>query len=322
MRQTRLSIPFLMLAAALLTGCQSQPSSATQPAAGTPKAQPDLGPVAYINGQAVTWAQLQTPLIEAGGGQVLHELMMDRAVEERLAQRGLRVSEDDIEAEQQFLRDTLHRDPDQAQRLLNELRGRRGLGEWRYARLLWRNAGMRKLVRDDVVVTDELLRQAYDERYGDRYEARLIVVGSTVDANNIVRQARDGADFADLALRHSTDSSRLNGGLIPPISPADTTYPQAVRDSVSGMSPGDVSDPILLDDQFAILKLERKIDAQQVRFDDVRPELERLARRGVEQVQMQRLVRDIVARGNVTVLEPALAKSWAEHHKRMTQDGQ
>jgi parvulin-like peptidyl-prolyl isomerase len=303
-----------------LGACQSNPTASTQPAAGV--RQPDLGPVAYVNGQPVTWSQIQTPLIEAGGGQVLVELVMDRSLEQRLAERSLRVSEQDIQAEERLLGETLSRDADQASRLLRELRNRRGLGDWRYAKLLWRNAAMRMLVQPEVVVNDATLQQAYEIRYGARYEARLIVANQAGEANAIVRRARDGAVFSDLAVQHSIDSSKANGGRIDPINPADPSWPEGVRDAIVKLQPGEVSDPILMDNGYAILRLERKIDAQAVRFDDVRDQLARHARRDVEQGLMQRLARTTVAESNVTVLDPALSKSWAAQRRNTVSVGQ
>jgi foldase protein PrsA len=210
---------------------------------------------------------------------VLIETVMDRSLEQRLAERGLKVGEQDIQAEERILSETLSRDADQATRLLRELRNRRGLGDWRYAKLLWRNAAMRALVQPEVVVNDATLQQAYEIRYGPRYEARLIVANQAGEANAIVRRARDGAVFSDLAVQHSTDSSKANGGRIDPINPADPSWPEGVRDAIVKLQPGEVSDPILMDNGYAILRLERKIDAQPVRFDDVRDQLARHDRR-------------------------------------------
>jgi hypothetical protein len=307
---------FLTLA---LAACQSKPAPTTQPSAAA--RQPDLGPIAYIDGQPVTWAQIQTPLIETGGGQVLVELVMDRSLEHRLAERGVTVSEKDVEAEERILAETLSADPDQARRLLNELRSRRGLGDWRFARLLWRNAAMRALVQPEVQVTDAALRQAYDLRYGPRYETRLIVVDNAPTANDVVRRARDGERFEDLALQRSTDISRTRGGLIDPINPADASWPEAVREAVVRLQPGQVSDPIGLENGYAVMRLERKIDAREVRFDDVRDQLAQATRRDVEQRLMQRLARTTVAESSVTVLDPALSKSWAAQ-RRNTVSGQ
>jgi parvulin-like peptidyl-prolyl isomerase len=74
---------------------------------------------------------------------------------------------------------------------------------------------------------------------------------------------------------------------------------------------GDVSDPILIENGYAIVRLERKIEAQSVQFDDVKEQLERQTRRDLQQGLMQRLAREILAKSNVNVLDPALARSWS-----------
>mgnify|MGYP002624829018 FL=1 len=119
------------------TGDSRQPTQAEQPGA----------PLAYLNGEAVRAADMNATLLEAAGGQALSELLIDRAVARRLADRRLKVTDADLDAERDRLAATLHPDRDQAQRYINELRERRGLGPQRFERLLRRNAGLLRLVQ-------------------------------------------------------------------------------------------------------------------------------------------------------------------------------
>ena len=184
--------------------------------------------------------------------------------------------------------------------------------------LLTRNAGLRLLVQDDVEISDAAIDQAYWFEYGPRYEARLIVTDSFQEAAGLVRRARQGESFIDLAIAHSKDLSRAQGGLIGPISPVDPTYPQVVRTTLQLLVPGEVADPVALEEGFAVLRLERKIEGQDVELDDVKDVLARRVRRRVERMLMQRLARTMLGEADVIVLDPGLHNSWKRHHKTGT----
>jgi parvulin-like peptidyl-prolyl isomerase len=293
-------------------------STTTAPAA--PASASPADALAVYSGGTVTLADLRAPLFEAAGGQVLSEWLLQRLIDRRLAERGLADAVNDaaLARERAHMLATLDTDPDQAQRILDQIRRRRGLGRQRFDSMLRRNAGLRRLVADQVEVTDVAVEQAYQLRHGPRYEARLITTAGFAQAVQLVRQARQGAPFADLAAEHSTDVSRLQGGLLGPVSAADPTYPLALRTTLAQLQPGQVSDPVALDEGFAVLRLERTIPADAVQLEAVRDELSRQVRRQVEAVLMQQLARDLLAEAQVLVLDPTLQRSWEDHRRADT----
>lgn len=280
----------------------------------------DAAAIVYLDGQPVWWSDLRLGMAEASGGVVLAELVLDRLIDQRLTEHGLTVGDEQITAESRVLSDSLDdADPDRAQRLLSELRQRQGLGVNRFKRLLARNAGLRLLVQDQVQVSDAALDQAYQLEYGPRYEARLIVTESLQEAGRLVHRASEGESFSDLAVQHSVDASRAQGGLISPVSPADPTYPKSIRTALAGLKPGQVADPIALERGFAVVRLERVITPKSPPpFDAVKPVLGRRVRRQVEQVYMQQLARTLMAEADVVVLDPVLNSSWDRHRKQLS----
>ncbi len=286
----------------------------------TSTTQPVSRPVAYLGGKPIRPEQLHTALMEASGGRILEEYILDNQIRLKLAEAGKIVTNNLIQQERSILLATLSPDANQAARLLEELRKRRGLGTTRYDRLLRRNAGLRLLVQGDVSIPEQRIQQAYQLKYGPRYEVRLIVVDSVSQAAALIRQARAGTkSFADLAIEHSTDRSRAGGGLLPPISPVDLTWPDGVREAVAKLEVGDVSNPIALDQGFAILKLEKKIAAQPVKLDDVKAQLQQVVRRTIESGLMQKHARRLLSEADVLVVNPALKDSW-DHIKQLGTD--
>ncbi|MEZ6193940.1 MAG: peptidyl-prolyl cis-trans isomerase [Phycisphaerales bacterium] len=310
-------IPLCLLAGTLLIGCETAPqpaASSSQPAPtglAQQTGQPNTArPVAYINGTTVTDRDLQGPLIEAAGGSVLSEITLDRLIRDQLDQRGLTLTPALIEQEKANMLATLSADPNEAVRLLNEMRARRGLGEIRFQSMLFRNAGLRLLVQDQVEVAPALVFQAYELQYGKRYRVRILVAETMAKASELLIRAKAGESFSDLAAKNSTDVSAAQGGLLSPISPADATYPKTLRQSLEGMQIGGISDLLAVDDRFIIMKLEEILSPDPISFVDARPQLERTVRLETEAQLMQQTARAMLADAKVVVLDPALNKSW------------
>lgn len=258
-------------------------------------------------------------MVEASGGAVLEEIVLDLGLTERLARAGIQLTQAQIDAERQLLLDTLSDDPQRAAQLLGELRQRRGLGEDRFGQLLRRNAGLRALTQEGLEVGEAAVRQAYELEYGPRYEVRIVVTDSLQAAADVVRRAREGESFIDLAIARSLDPSRAQGGLLDPISPVDATYPQAIRSVVATLAPAQVSDPIALEQGFAVLKLERKIEAQPIEYSEVKDRLSQRVRRQMERVRMQQLARTILTQADVVVFDGALQKQWNLRKPQFTE---
>lgn len=258
--------------------------------------------------------------MEAAGGQVLVDRVLDVGVETRLAQENIKLSDEQIAFERTSLLESLSDNPDIAARLLTELRQRRGLGEARFNALLRRQAGFRAIVQPEILITDAALQQAYQAMHGPRYEVRLITVATLRDAGEAKRRIDAGESFMDVAIRMSTDSSRAQGGLLSPISPADPTYPEVIRFKLPSLQVGQVSDALLLGKSYAILKLERKIEGDNVKFDDVKDKTTAAVRRMLETQAIQRAKREMLQRADVVILDPALKRGWDEQIERLSKD--
>lgn len=312
------------------SACQSPPPKAPAPAEAaiaaplappTQQATVAAVPLAYVNGQTVTLGMIQPALLELAGGQVLGEAVVDAMLAQRLSQAGLTLTPQAIETEKALLVETLEpQNEDEATLLLREIRRRRGLGDTRFLNLLRRNAMMRLLVQHQVNVTDDELRQAYRLHYGETYHARVLTVSTLAEASRLRALLTEGkADFADLAVKRSTDPSAIQGGLLPPISPVDPAFPQVIRDTLVRLDQAGqkLSDVVALDNGYALIHLERKTVPDHVEFADVKERLAEQVRRSAERVLMQQLARELLAEATVVVLDPALDASWQAQKKAM-----
>lgn len=309
-------ILFLLILATFLNACQSETTSNRGQANTAAQRQADPGdrPVAYLEGKPVTQMQLYNQIAPAHGGQAMAEIVLNRAVQARLEQQGMTMTPADIEAERIKLLLSMDPDPDTAARLLHAMRTDRGLGEQGFASLLRRNAGLRRLVRDQVRVSDAAIEQAYELKYGKRYQARLIVADKLDTITRVRSDALKGRSFTDMAIKISTDISASQGGLLSPISPADPTYPKAIRDAIRNLkmdhTASRLSTPIAIDSGYALLWLEEITSKPAPPIERVREALRSEVRASMEQLRMRQLARTLIEQADVVILDPSLEKPW------------
>jgi parvulin-like peptidyl-prolyl isomerase len=275
-----------------------------------PTTMVDARPAALVEGRVVDWGDLRPYLSEAAGGEVLGETVLDRMLAEALTDAGITLTVDDVDAERERFYATFSEDPDVAARLAREVRARQGLGPRRFDALLRRNAALRALVRNEAVVTDEAVRRMYDILYGPKRQGRLMILPTLTEAQAAITRVNAGELFADVAVDVSTDASAARGGLLEPISRADPRYPQALREALWGLAPGEVSRPVFLGETYAVLTLIRTVEAEDVPLDEVRSQLVRQVRTNQERILMDDLARQLMAEANITVIDDGIKWSW------------
>jgi hypothetical protein len=279
----------------------------------------DARPAALVEGSIVNWAEMRPLLNEAAGAAILQEVILDRMLIIELARTGRSVTDRDQQRERDLLYETLSPDPDVAARLAKALQVRQGLGKRRFRRLLHRNASLRALIADDVILSEEAIIQTHMILHGPTRRARLMVLPSLSEAQTAVNRVRDGEFFGDVAVEISTDASASRGGLLAPISRADPTYPEVMRDALWTLVPGETSTPILLSQQYAVLMLVEEIDGDGVTLEDSRVQMQRQVRLMQQRLLMDQKARQLLNEASVTVIDAALKDSWDD---RAVQIGQ
>lgn len=284
-----------------------------QQSTGTPAQPGEI--VASVQGRVLTWDDLAPMLAEAAGGLVLEEVVLDQLLREEFVSRGLSLDAAAVDGERDRLLQSLSavEEPSVDQsRLLDTMRRSRGLGPVRFEALLRRSAMLRRLVADEVVVSDAAIEQAYEQAYGKRFQTRLITVSTLTEAQEIRRTLDQKAvPFGELAARRSTDASAGRGGLLEPISPADPSYPAPIRSILPQLKVGQVSPVIAIDSGYAILKLEQVIPASGVDPSSVRDEMGRRVRLQQERLLMDQLARRLLQSASITTHDPSLGWSWS-----------
>lgn len=126
-------------------------------------------------------------------------------------------------------------------------------------------------------VTEEEVQAAYEEAYGDaepatEYNASHILVETEEEAQSLVTELEDGADFAELAKANSTGPSGPSGGDLGWFQPDAMVAEFA--DVVQEMEPGAVSAPVQTQFGWHVIKLNEMREMTAPPLDEVRGEIE------------------------------------------------
>jgi foldase protein PrsA len=271
----------------------------------------DRRPPAMVDGAPIAFDALWPAVAEAGGGDALREVVLDRQLSLELTKRGIAVNEADAEAERTLLLESLSTDANAAARVLDELRRRDRLGPARFSALLRRNASLRALVRDQANVSEEAIAVAYDLTAGPKRQIRIIAAPSLASAESAAARVRSGASFADVAVEVSSDSSAARGGLLEPFARQDPSYPESLRAAAFALRPGEVSTPTLLSQGYVIATLVRDVPPTNQSLEALRPQLERAVRLTQERLLMDQLARRLLRETRVTVFDDSLNWAWS-----------
>ena len=312
----------LVLCLGLLAGCAGSTSTSQERAIDSAPARmlsPSPKPAAYWKrigeagrGNPVDPATISALLTEMAGRRALQEAVLDAELARLLAERDRELDESMVQGELTVLLEVMSPDPVEAERLLGEIRLREGLGPVRFAALLRRNAALRALVADRVEMREEALLATWDAMHGPARLARVLVSPELAEAQSAARSIREGADFAEVAARRSTDASASTGGLLEPISRLDPSWPTAFRETLWSLRPGEVSAPVLVDGDYLLVKFIEEQPGDGVGFEEGRSEAVVLLRRAQERILMDEEARSILEALEVDPVDDALDAAWMQ----------
>jgi parvulin-like peptidyl-prolyl isomerase len=184
-----------------------------------------------------------------GGIKKDNNIASDADLQEQLRREGMTLSDLRRNIERQVLR---------RQVLQRELEGRMSVTEAEARAEYQKNRGQHE--RAPSVTLRELVVKGEDE-------------AARIKAEDLVRRARGGEDFADLARANSSAGSAAGGGELGQVSRNDLA-PDLAR-VVFALPRGGVTDPITVEKGFRILKVEERSEGGLVPFDQVKGEIMR-----------------------------------------------
>ncbi len=248
----------------------------------------DKNVVAVVNGEELSRDKLADLLIDMYGNEGLGLLIRRTLVKQESSKRNVTVTEEEIaeriealvegQIKQQMKKgglkdeEALKRELEKAKLTLDQYRKNiqkkfkltKGQVE---AEIL-----AEKIIKQTIKITDEELREAYEEQLGEKILARQIVLRTLRDAERNLERIKTGADFEALAKKESVDrNSASRGGKMRPFGPKGT-----IGKAVANLKNGEVSEIIKTDSGYHIIKIEKRIPRSMKKFSEVKEDLVKL----------------------------------------------
>lgn len=228
--------------------------------------------VATVNGADITRAQLYDKLVEAGGETTLQNLITTTLVSQEAKKANITVTDEDINAEIEDLKtqfggeDALNAALAQSSMTLDDLKAQMPL-----------QVEIRKLLEPQITVTDEDISAYFDENKAtfnqeEQVQASHILVETKEEADAIVKQLNEGADFAALAKEKSADTgSKENGGDLGFFKKGDMV--PEFSDAAFALKVGETSGAVKSDYGYHIIKVTDRKEAKEYTLDEKKEEI-------------------------------------------------
>jgi len=201
--------------------------------------------VAMVNNEPITREMLVKRVLAYYGSANLEAMVNQTLVRQAAERENITVSEKEID--------------DRVGQLKSMMRTPEMFGQWLH------DSGLTEQhYRDQVrytLLTEKLVLKQHPISDSDfeRIRARILLVQTEPEAREILQQLKQGADFIQLAREKSIDKDTAEaGGLLPDFLRVD--YPEMWQ-ALAGVKPGELSKPVKLGANFAILKLEERLPA-------------------------------------------------------------
>lgn len=228
--------------------------------------------VATVNGTKITKEQLYDKLVELGGESTLQSMITEELINQEAEKAKVTVTEADIDAEIEDLKAQFGGEAafnaalSQSSMTLEDLRESMPM-----------QVKIRKILEPQVTVTDDEIKEYYDTNKAsfseeEQVRASHILVETKEEADAIVKQLKEGADFAELAKEKSADTgSKENGGDLDFFKRGDMVT--EFSDAAFSMKVGEVSDPVKSDYGYHIIKVTDHKDAKDYTLEEKKEEI-------------------------------------------------
>jgi peptidyl-prolyl cis-trans isomerase C len=168
-----------------------------------------------------------------------------------------------------------------------------------------RDAYFEKKVRD--AVTAEAAKSLYDDRVKNipvqqEIRVRHILVKTEDEAKKLAKELDGGADFSELAKKHSQDQGGQGGGDLGYFTRGQMVKP--FEEAAFALEKGKVSAPVQTEYGWHLIKVEDKRDRKPPTFEEVKDQI--IA--SLVQSKLQSTVRDMRGAAKIEIVDPELKK--------------
>jgi peptidyl-prolyl cis-trans isomerase SurA len=251
--------------------------------------------IALVNGEIITLSEFQarqlaaaqaarvgpegiSPFLRQNNARILQEAIDEILLLQRAAEAGLRLRPEYIDEVIESIKKENNITSDEQ---MQEALRREGLTLADLKRNIERSMTRRMLLQRDVEsrisVSDAEMREAYEAGEAEFTKPATVTLqeilvredaGGAAFARELVRRARAGEDFAELARTYSTAPTRSSGGDLGQIEQGELN--PALEKVAFALPLGSISDPVVVGDGWRILKVVAKSSGSVLPFESAR----------------------------------------------------
>lgn len=339
-RKMQATAVLLVLSVSFVCGCESElspsgGSEVVEPAAVATAAIPATTPTApeasvgavlvKVNGQPVYMQPLYDALVDDYGLPLAKQFIADELVRQELVRRGIStdVTNEQTAAQTQKTLRMIFKfvdgsTPQQLDGLLEQFLAKRNITRRQWDITMRRNVRLSRLAGLRAKVSDEELQDGFLRRYDGKLSARHIQVPTLADAEKILKLIADGQDFAELAYKYSTNPDGKRGGWLPEISTQTAEHdvnPVLVQVVRSLKKTGDHSGAVQVGTNFHIVKLEKTILPENVKFDDVCDELRTIILLEKIRILQQEILQELFRKAKIEYIDRTISEKIEQGKK-------
>lgn len=233
--------------------------------------------VASVNGDAITKEDLYEAMEQQIGSQVIDNLISNKLIEQEVEKEKIAASDEEIEKELSAIKAQYGGD-DQFKNALST----NGLSVEEFKKDLSMTVKLKKMLSKNIKITDEEMKKYFEENketyaQSEQVRASHILVYDKKEAEELLKKAKAGDDFTELAKKNSKDEgSAQNGGDLSffgkgQMEPAfEKAAFELKKNEISDIVSYDAPDPATGETKtrYHIIKVTDKKEAKEANFDD------------------------------------------------------
>ena len=225
--------------------------------------------VASVKGEAISRDVWMTAMEEEVGRETLLGLVNDKVMEAAAKEYGIEVSEKEINLELALIHSV-------------DKHAFTGLDAEKERQKIRSTIILEKVLTKDVVIKDEQIKSNYDENVSlynvaTAYRTAIIVLPSKSEAEQTLKELKDGSNFNVLAKERSIDAASANlGGDIGYVNDTSENIDKAIVETAAKTKAEKTSGIIALKDgTYVILRVNNIIKGQSFKFKEVKEHIKR-----------------------------------------------
>ncbi|HJV32234.1 MAG TPA: peptidyl-prolyl cis-trans isomerase [Bacillales bacterium] len=226
--------------------------------------------VASIGGSSISRQEWLNELEARYGKDVLKDMIDQKVIKEMAEKYKIDVSDQDVDREFRLIQTTYGSSSQ------NKL-----VDEKKWKEQIKNNLLLEDILTKDVIVSNQEMEKYYQENKSmfdvpTAYHLSHIIVKTKKEAQKTVKELSQGSSFSALAMERSIEEFSANqGGDIGYITGDDEQYPKKYIQSAKKLKKEKWSEPIKVDQGYAIIKLQGIIHGKKYSYKEVKDSIRR-----------------------------------------------